>query len=44
MWVGVTKGFAGIKFSASIKTYPYFKVKTMKTKKNTKNTKVSFTE
>lgn len=22
MWAGVTKGFAGIKFSASMKTYP----------------------
>jgi len=42
--VGVTRGFAGIKFSASIKTYPHFKVKTINTKKKTINTNVSLTE
>ena len=36
MWVGVTKALAGIQFSASINTYPYFKVNTIKTKKKTK--------
>ena len=44
MWVGVTRGFAGMKFSASIKTQPYLRVKTMKTKKKRKKTNVSLTE
>lgn len=42
--MGVTRGLAGIKFSASIKEYPYLRVKIIKTKKKTKNTNVSFTE
>jgi hypothetical protein len=34
----VTKGLAGIKFSASIKEYPYLRVKKENKKKYTKNT------
>jgi hypothetical protein len=39
MWLGVTKAFAGIQFSASIKTYPYLRVKTKKQKKKKKKKK-----
>jgi hypothetical protein len=42
--VGVTKGLAGIQFSASIKSYPYIRVTTMKKKRNTINTNKSLTE
>jgi hypothetical protein len=44
MWIGVTRGLAGIKFSASMKEYPYFKVKNMNRKRNTKYTNKSLTE
>jgi len=44
MWVGVTRALAGIKFSASINTYPYLRVNTMNTKKNTKKPRRSLTE
>jgi hypothetical protein len=42
--VGVTKALAGIQFSASIKLYPYFKVKNIKIKRTTKKTKPSLEE